>query len=73
MVTESELRKFNFVLYSSFAANPKSFSNGSEVLDSGASIPIIRTLSFLRQILKPRSISTSTVSPSITLIMLISY
>ena len=36
------------------------------VLDSGVSMPIILTRSFFCQIPKPRSMSTSTVSPSIT-------
>ena len=37
-----------------------------DVLDSGQSIPTILTLSFLNQEPKPKSMSTSTVSPSTT-------
>ena len=48
-------------------ALPKSFSTLSLVRDSGVSMPIIRTLSSDNTIPKPRSISTSTVSPSTTL------
>ena len=42
-------------------------------LHSGVSIPMIRTLSSLSMISKPKSMSTSTVSPSITLMTLHLY
>ena len=46
---------------------PNFFSILSLVLDSGVSIPIILTRSFFCHMPKPRSTSTSTVSPSMTL------
>ena len=56
-----------------FAANPNFFSILSLVLDSGVSMPMILTRSFICHIPKPRSMSTSTVSPSTTLFNLHLY
>ena len=63
------ISSFNLALL----AKPNFFSTLSLVLLSGVSIPMIRTLSSLRTMSKPKSISTSTVSPSITLMTLHLY
>ena len=57
------------------AAKPKTFSILSDVLLSGVSMPIIRTLSSRSQTPKPKSRSISTVSPStiFTILHLYSY
>ena len=47
--------------------SPSFFSAKSLVLDSGVSIPTSLTLCFANTILNPKSILTSTVSPSTTL------
>ena len=49
------------------AARPNTFSSKSLVRDSGVSIPITLTRSSLIQIPNPKSMFTSTVSPSTTL------
>ena len=54
----------NHLVKNSLAANPYFFSSRSRVRDSGVSIPTKRIRSFLSHTPKPKSISTSTVSPS---------